>query len=525
MKYILHLRFIYIALFSLLFIACKSTQDIAPSANQPKATAKEIKLTIDAAKQYQTIDNFGASDAWSCQFVGQWPDQKKNAIADLLFSMDTTTEGKPKGIGLSLWRFNIGAGSAEQGNASGISDEWRRAESFLQANGQYNWQRQAGQQWFLQAAQARGVEQFLAFPNSPPVHLTKNGKAYASNGKANLSPNNYAAFADYLAKVAQGVEAHTGVAFQYLSPVNEPQWDWSDGGQEGTPYTNKEIAGIVRALNTEFEDENIPISIDVAEAGKINYLYTTDDKPHRGNQVTSFFDSNSSCYIGDLSKVGKVISAHSYFTTSPVEQAVGMREQVAQEVASVPDLKYWMSEYCILGDNDGTINGNERDLGMEPALYMAQVMHRDLTIANANAWHWWLAISPYDYKDGLIYIDKNKEDGNFYESKMLWTMGNYSRFIRPGAIRVAVENNVTDNSPLLVSSFVHPDTQQSTTIVINTGEDSCALNLQFKHANIASIRSYTTDAEGELRPSEPISTDQPMNIPPRSVTTLVGQIL
>ncbi|HLO37756.1 MAG TPA: glycoside hydrolase, partial [Lacibacter sp.] len=102
-----------------------------------------VKISININKQFQVIENFGASDAWACQFAGLWPDEKKNAIADLLFSTDTFSDGSPKGIGLSQWRFNIGAGSTQQGESSGIRDEWRRAESFLEPNGTYNWNRQA----------------------------------------------------------------------------------------------------------------------------------------------------------------------------------------------------------------------------------------------------------------------------------------------------------------------------------------------------------------------------------------------
>lgn len=81
---------------------------------------KEVVITIDASGTYQKIDHFGASDAWSCQFVGNWPDAGRNAIADLLFSQDTTANGQPLGIGLSVWRFNIGAGSTLQGEGSQI---------------------------------------------------------------------------------------------------------------------------------------------------------------------------------------------------------------------------------------------------------------------------------------------------------------------------------------------------------------------------------------------------------------------
>ena len=148
------------------FSSCKANET---PAKQTEAE-KPLTLTINPGKTFQSIDHFGASDAWACQFVGNWPDAKKNAIADLLFSQDLLANGQPKGIGLSLWRFNIGAGTAEQGSGSGIGDEWRRAESFLNENGTYNWNKQAGQVWFLNAAKARGVNEFLAFPNSPPVN-------------------------------------------------------------------------------------------------------------------------------------------------------------------------------------------------------------------------------------------------------------------------------------------------------------------------------------------------------------------
>ncbi len=88
------------------------------------------------------MDHFGASDAWSGQFVGNWPTQKKEAIADLLFSNAMDDQGNPIGIGLSLWRINLGSGCAEQGEESGIRYPWRRAPSFLDKNGKFDSERQ-----------------------------------------------------------------------------------------------------------------------------------------------------------------------------------------------------------------------------------------------------------------------------------------------------------------------------------------------------------------------------------------------
>ena len=78
-------------------------------------------FTIEVSQKRQTIRHFGASDAWSMQFIGLWENQaEQEKIADWLFSLESDAQGKPKGIGLSIWRFNLGAGSAEQGEASQI---------------------------------------------------------------------------------------------------------------------------------------------------------------------------------------------------------------------------------------------------------------------------------------------------------------------------------------------------------------------------------------------------------------------
>lgn len=509
-------------LLGLLHSCALSSEDDRPEQGETKAT-KSITIRIIPAQQYQTIENFGASDAWATQFAGNWPDDKRNAMADLLFSTEVGEDGSPKGIGLSLWRFNIGAGSAEQGDASGIADEWRRAESFLEEDGSYNWQRQAGQQWFLQAARQRGVANFLAFPNSPPVQLTKNGKAYAYNGASNLAPSHYAAFAAYQVNVLKGLK-EKGFDFQYISPVNEPQWDWSDGGQEGTPYTNEQIWGIVKALNEALEKENLDVKIDVAEAGKINYLYATEDKPERGEQVQNFFRKDSPLYLGDFSRVGKVISGHSYFTTSPHSDAVAQRKQLAATVASVPGLSFWMSEYCILGDNAGEMNGEGRDLGINPALYLARVIHNDLVIANASAWHWWLAVSPYTYKDGLIYVDKEKTNGSFYESKLLWALGNYSRFIRPGAVRIAAQSLEVGDSDasLLFSAYTHPQDKQVVSVIINSGLEPVSVQLEFEGLAVESLHPYQTSQAYDLKKMSEVAAGSSITIPPRSITTLVG---
>jgi O-glycosyl hydrolase len=498
------------------------------SSGQEKQTIvaleEAVEINVISKETYQRIEHFGASDAWSVQFVGLWPDQKRNAIAELLFSKESDTSGNPKGIGLSMWRFNVGAGSAEQGDQSGIRDEWRRAESFLLTDGSYDWSKQAGQIWFAKAAQEFGVEELLVFPNSPPVFMTKTGKAFAKDGVSNLSEENYGAFGEYLAQVIKGL-GEKGLKVDYVSPVNEPQWDWSDGGQEGTPFWNNEVAAIAKSLDHALDKNSIDAKIDLAEAGKINYLYEQADKNGRGSQIMDFFSPESSNYIGDLGHLSRTISAHSYFTTSPYESAIQQRTRLNSALKAVEGLNYWMSEYCILGDNGGEINGNGRDLGIDPALYLAKVIHNDLTAANASAWHWWIAISPYNYKDGLIYIDKEKVDGDFYESKMLWGLGNYSRFIQPGHHRIGVEiDNQKEQSPeFLVSAYQSVDQRELVLVIVNSGIEDKKVKLSEGVISNTIKSLYVTSKDHDLEFVEMNEWDKDVTIPARSIVTIVTE--
>ncbi|HWK03071.1 MAG TPA: glycoside hydrolase [Puia sp.] len=524
-------------------LVCTVYAGRAQSPGGKSSDEKTIQLLIDAGRTYQTVENFAASDAWSCQFTGNWPEAKKNAMADWLFSTDTLTGGQPKGIGLSLWRFNIGAGTAGQGDSSGIPDEWRRTASFTDSGSDQgdhsntrddrgdrdDRQRQAGQLWFLKAAQKRGVHQFLAFLNSPPVQLTRNGKAFTSAGRSNIDPEKYPALADYISATLTEVKRSTGIYFNYISPVNEPQWDWSDGNQEGCPYSNEQISGVVKAVDHSLTVNRLSAKILITEAGKIDYLFSGEDKPGKNKQAYAFFNPHSPIYVGDLGRISPVIAAHSYFTTSPWSSAIRSRQQLAAKISTIKGLQYWQSEYCILGDNAGEINGSKRDTGMDAALYLARTIHNDLTVAHASAWQYWLAISPYDYKDGLIYIDKNKRDGNYYGSKMLWALGNYSRFIRPGALCLGVDlkgvdlkNTDTTQNGILASAWQNAN-HKIALVIINSGEKEISVNLSFRGVAVREAYAYLTSADGNLQRGPVFSTKDLIRIPSRSIMTIIGK--
>jgi hypothetical protein len=62
-------------------------------------------VSVNITERFQTMAGFGASDAWYAHYVGLfWPVKDREAAAQLLFNQTS-------GIGLSMWRYNIGSGS------------------------------------------------------------------------------------------------------------------------------------------------------------------------------------------------------------------------------------------------------------------------------------------------------------------------------------------------------------------------------------------------------------------------------
>lgn len=500
--------------------ACKSSTDYS-------------KIFIDTSTMYQTIEGFGASDAWRCQYVGaHWPELKKNRIAELLFSKESDEDGNPKGIGLSFWRFYIGAGSAEQGEDSEIKNEWRRGESFIDANGTYDWTKQKGQQWFLHQAKSYGVEKFLAFSISAPVQWTKNGKAYNSDlvsGSLNLQDDKYEDYATFMIEVLKHFKSKN-IHFDFLSPINEPQWEWEKKTQEGTPATNEDVLRLTKLLSSGIDKTSLDTKITLAEAADLRWLYSEYKKEKRGHQIEYFFGKNES--LKNDKNIKNTITGHSYFTTWPVDSLIQIRKKLNNKLES-HHIDYWQSEFCVL-ENTGDIgSGNKRDLGMDTALYVARVIHADLTLANASSWQWWTALTNADYKDGLIYLDSGnsddlfnletmKTDGNFHDSKLLWAFGNYSRFITPGMTRVKI-NLLNHNKTLeetyndiMFSAYIDKNTSKLVIVAINySNEDKI---IDFSDFNLE--HQYVTSKESNLEYKDMLDNKN-IKISGRSIATLI----
>lgn len=513
--------------------------DIRLSGAEPLPDAS---MTIDTSVSYQTIRDFGASDCWTTEFIGDYfRETEKAKGAKWLFSQQMDENGNPEGIGLSCWRVNIGAGSATQGADSNIEEEIHRTECFLGPDGTYDWTRQDGQQWFMRQAKEYGVEHFLLFSNSPPIYYTKNGKANANNQNisCNLKTTCFDDFAEFLATVAKHF-VDEGYNVTYIDPVNEPQYDWKSG-QEGSPWENSDIAKLAKYLDKSISSRELDAKILIPEAGSLACLYAGTSA--RGNkQIEAFWKRGTSTFIGNLASLAPVAAGHSYWTVGSDETLRDVREKVRNE-AEKYGLEVMQTEWSMLDDAPSASIGFPASYAnaskMSIALYMGKLIQCDLTIGNMSGWSYWTAFAQeaWGHKNRFHLIRVNttgdtgeesngdlKTGGKLTADKNLWVLGNFSRFIRPGYKRISLESSTsgkTEDGLLLGSAWLSPDESEVVTVLVNLGYGSRKVDLSMVSGDAREVRTYVTDRSRNLQLDTSLQDLSNMVLPARSVVTVV----
>lgn len=501
------------------FCACDDEYTFVPEYEVKLPTDTTINVRIDASQVYQTIDGFASSDAWDMEYVGKyWSASNKEAIARLLFSREVDDKGNSLGIGLSMWRFNVGGGSEEQGDASGIvSDKKeRRADCFLtSANGGYDWSKSSGRRYFMEKAKEYGCESFVLFSNTPPVYYTYNGLARSDRGAySNLKPEHYDDYADFLATVAKHFQDE-GYNIDYISPVNEPQYNWNGNEQEGSAWQNAEIAKLARELDASLTAKGLSnTNMLLAEAGKWDYLYGNGDAgASRGNVVEAFFNpSNTETYIGNLTHLPKLICGHSYWLDTRWDNMYSVRSQVKSK-AEQYGLKVYQTEWSMLSENYEDYASYDDASYMDLALSMARVIHQDLATANVSSWAYWTTCSRERWSQkSRFYLIRLSPDGAdesyadlstngiYSASKNLWVLGNYSAFVRPGYQRIELnmENATKD---FFATAYISPEKDKLVVVYTNMTNKRAEISNTFEGLGkeAVSFEQYTTSEAKDLK--------------------------
>ena len=89
-----------------------------------RITPDNTCIKINKMSLEQEITGWGTSACWWGQVAGK--SENAEEIAKLLFSKE--------GLGLNVFRYNVGAGEKENPNSRLSRDSWRSSESFLVYN-------------------------------------------------------------------------------------------------------------------------------------------------------------------------------------------------------------------------------------------------------------------------------------------------------------------------------------------------------------------------------------------------------
>jgi O-glycosyl hydrolase len=156
---------------------------------------------------------------------------------------------------------------------------------------------------------------------------------------------------------------------------------------------------------------------------------------------------------------------------------------------------------------------------------MARIIHSDFVDANAVSWCYWKGM---ELRGDHALVALHATDGDIHKggyvssNKMLWTLGNYSRFVRPGYVRVDMQG-ADDLDALAGSAFVSPDGKQLVAVFVNSSFEDKSVNLSLPKAwlkKMTKVTSYRTDDRHDLAKT---ITGEGVNhrIGARGVTTIV----
>ncbi|WP_372846496.1 glycoside hydrolase [Pontiella sp.] len=503
------------------------------------AGAGETHVALDFSKRAQVIENIGSSTGMHGDYIARhWRPETVDAIADLLFSRRFDADGAAEGIGLSSFRIQIGGGGA--GEAGGIKEPWRRTDCFLRPDGTYDWSGQGqGTLYWRRKALEYDVPTVIGYLNSPPVYFTHSGYTFKTNETftTNLRDECFDGYAQFLARVAAHGQA-LGMPFTHLSPVNEPQWFWKGtpgrAKQEGSPWTNGQIARLVRLADAAFRDHGVSTKLLIPEAADYDALATPmPERPFAAatDQVRAFWGRDGGHYVGDLPSLETVAAGHAYFSDGSVDELIHTRTAVKKAVEDVGSgLRFWQTEYSLLGQGwTGGLPAWSVD-EMDAALLLARNIHVDFTLADAAAWQWWSSTEP---KLGrvprycLIECDPHG-DQTYRATKLLWALGHYSRFVRPGMVRVPVEAEgaVAERlARVMASAYYDADRHRWAMVVINFTNRKQEIRFSTKRLPRSEERwttaGFLTDRKHDLQRFD-LSGDA-FSMPPKSIVTLLGE--
>jgi len=315
----------------------------------------------------------------------------------------------------------------------------------------------------------------------------------------------YNDYADLLADYAENFEAKMGWPLAILSIQNEPNYKV---GYESAYWSGNDIRDFLKTIGQRFPMKGLTLGADglgIMAPEFENFNISVN------NMIKPMLDDP------DSERVLTHIALHQYNGAYDSSPRAGSR--------SFPEItasgkRFWQTE--VSGSGPQLPAGT----GIDNALFYARMIHYDMTLAQTNAFlYWWLWTNDgndENFPGSLIQV---LDGDTIVTSQRLYAMGQYSRFIRPGWVRIECDAAVTTG--VYASAYINPQTKEIALVIINEKITPSDILLNISGAEFDKLDIWRTSAEEKLKPVGRQRTSRAsanVILQPRSVTTFYGTV-
>jgi glucuronoarabinoxylan endo-1,4-beta-xylanase len=338
-------------------------------------------------------------------------------------------------------------------------------------------------QWSnAQKAAARGAIVWGA-PWSPPANDKDNNST--TNG-GHLLAADYDAWATTLAGFAAKLKSNAGVTLYGISAQNEPDWVAS---YDSCIYSAAQMVAFVKVLGPMLHALNPPVKLLAPEPGHWDDLWGGAD-----NFGTAIHDDAGASSAVDI------FATHDY-VYNPIAPPAGVNQPI------------WETE--VSGISPSPYVGPSADIGN--GVSVATWVHNAIVTGGASAWHYWWLISLNNDNEGLLL-----QGGG--TTKRLYTVGNFSKFVRPGYQRVGTSGAV----PSGVQLTAYKNSSDGTVVVvaINSNNSQAPLSVFLSGGAPCNMTPWVTSSTDDLAAKSGVAVSGSrftFTLGAQSVTTFVGK--
>lgn len=288
----------------------------------------------------------------------------------------------------------------------------------------------------------------FATPWEPPAYLAESG---GSNGKLHLPRSNYGAYAEHLNNFGTYMK-NNGVNLYSISVQNEP-----DFAEDWTYWSTDETTDFLANYGDKITSTKL-MSPESFQYAPENASWVRDGGKKFYSKILNNAKAMANC---------DVFGTHMYGTP---------REWMDFPALENSGKQIWMTEVYVPNSDADSANR------WPESIQVAENIHNALVVGNMSAYTWWYIRRSY----GLM-----TEDGRI--SKRGYCMAQYSKFVRPGAVRIAATEQPAEN--VYVSAYKKDN--KVTIVAVNKGDTGYTQNFTVNSA-ISKIDRYRTSANENI---------------------------